>query len=171
MSKLARVLALGALLAATNLAAMTAIAHAQAADAFTAKQAARRPPTQTQVGESWYQRPPTTNQSAVAGDTRRPPHRRPGRPALASPGAPADSSGRAERPTQVAGRVACCADRRAGAGWRACRQASKLASPTSTDRLTPPRSASRWAAAPTRQPHHPACSHSIARNCGDWPLH
>jgi hypothetical protein len=73
MSKLARVLALGALLAATNLAAMTAIAHAQAADAFTAKQAARRPPTQTQVGESWYQRPPTTNQSAVAGDTRRPP--------------------------------------------------------------------------------------------------
>jgi hypothetical protein len=73
MSKLARVLALGALLAATNLAAMTAIAHAQAADAFTAKQAARRPPTQTQVGESWHQRPPTTNQSAVAGDTRRPP--------------------------------------------------------------------------------------------------
>ena len=71
MSKLARVLAVGALLAATTL-AMTGVAHAQAIDEPTGKQAAR-PPTQTQVGESWHQRPPTTNHSAVAGDTRRPP--------------------------------------------------------------------------------------------------
>jgi hypothetical protein len=27
----------------------------------------------TQVGESWHQRPPTTNQSAIAGNARRPP--------------------------------------------------------------------------------------------------
>ena len=72
-SRLASALVLGALLAATNLAAMTGVAQAQATDAPTGKQAARRPPTQTQVGESWHQRPPTTNQSAVAGDTRRPP--------------------------------------------------------------------------------------------------
>jgi len=52
---------------------MTAVAHAQATDAPTGRQAARRPPTQTQVGESWHQHPPTTNQSAIAGDARRPP--------------------------------------------------------------------------------------------------
>jgi len=72
-SRLASALVLGALLAATNLAGMTAVAHAQATDAPTAKQATRRPPTQTQVGESWQQRTPTTNQSAIAGDARRPP--------------------------------------------------------------------------------------------------
>ena len=72
-SRLASALVLGALLAATNLAAMTTVAHAQATDAPTGKQATRRPPTQTQVGESWHQRPPTTNQSAIAGNARRPP--------------------------------------------------------------------------------------------------
>ena len=71
-SRLAQALVLGALLAATNLAGMTAVAHAQATDAPTGKPANRRPPTQTQVGESWHQRPPT-NQSAIAGDARRPP--------------------------------------------------------------------------------------------------
>jgi hypothetical protein len=71
--KLAQALVVGALLAATNLAGMTAVAHAQATDPSTGKHAARRPPTQTQVGESWHQRPPTTNQHTVAGDTRRPP--------------------------------------------------------------------------------------------------
>jgi hypothetical protein len=71
-SRLASALVLGALLAATNLAAMTTVAHAQAIDAPTGRQATRRPPTQTLVGESWHQRPPT-NQSAVAGDARRPP--------------------------------------------------------------------------------------------------
>ena len=73
MSKLTRALVLGATLAAMNLAAMTTVAHAQATNAPTGKQANRRPPTQTQVGESWHQRPPTTNQSAIAGDARRPP--------------------------------------------------------------------------------------------------
>ena len=72
-SRLASALVLGALLVATNLAGLTAVSHAQATDAPTGKQAARRPPTQTQVGEAWHQHPPTTNQSAIAGDTRRPP--------------------------------------------------------------------------------------------------
>jgi hypothetical protein len=71
-SRLASALVLGALLAATNLAGLTAVAHAQATNAPTGKPATRRPPTQTQVGESWHQHPPT-NQSAIAGDTRRPP--------------------------------------------------------------------------------------------------
>ena len=72
-SRLASALVLGALLAATTLAGLTGVAYAQATDAPTGKQAARRPPTQTQVGESWHQHPPTTNQSAIAGDARRPP--------------------------------------------------------------------------------------------------
>ena len=72
-SRLASALVLGALLAAANLAGLTAAAHAQATDAPTGKPAARWPPIQTQVGESWHQRPPTTNQSAIAGDARRPP--------------------------------------------------------------------------------------------------
>jgi hypothetical protein len=61
---------------AATLAAMTAVAHAQAADEPTGKQAARRPPTQSQVGEAWHQpqvapagpddvwRPPTESQVA-----------------------------------------------------------------------------------------------------------
>jgi hypothetical protein len=73
MSKLSRILALGALLAATSLAGMTGVAHAQATDASTAKHTARRPPTQTQVGEDWHQHPAATNQQTFAGDTRRPP--------------------------------------------------------------------------------------------------
>ena len=48
MSKLARVLVLGAMVAAMNLAGMTSVAQAQAND-----QPARRPPTQGQVGESY----------------------------------------------------------------------------------------------------------------------
>ena len=68
MSKLARVLVLGALVAAMNLAAMTTVAQAQAND-----QPTRRPPTQGQVGESWHQPQAPAEQPTVAGDTRRPP--------------------------------------------------------------------------------------------------
>jgi carbohydrate-binding DOMON domain-containing protein len=50
MSKLTRILVLGAALAAMNLAAMTAVAQAQATN--EAKDA-RRPPTERQVGETW----------------------------------------------------------------------------------------------------------------------
>jgi hypothetical protein len=72
-SRLASALVLGTLLAATTLAGLTGVAYAQATDASTGKQAARRPPTQTQVGEAWHQHPAATNQRTVAGDTRRPP--------------------------------------------------------------------------------------------------
>jgi hypothetical protein len=46
-SRLASALVLGTLLAATTLAGLPGVAHAQATDASTGKQAARRPPTQT----------------------------------------------------------------------------------------------------------------------------
>ena len=49
-SRLASALVLETLLAATTLAGLTGVAHAQASDASTGKQAARRPPTQTEVG-------------------------------------------------------------------------------------------------------------------------
>jgi hypothetical protein len=51
--RLAQALVLGALLAGTNLAGMTAIAHAQANDQPTTNHTARRPPTQAQVGEPY----------------------------------------------------------------------------------------------------------------------
>jgi hypothetical protein len=54
MSKLARAITIGAMLAAMNLAGMTAVAQAQSSD--TNKQDTRRPPTEGQVGESWHQR-------------------------------------------------------------------------------------------------------------------
>jgi hypothetical protein len=72
-SRLTQAVVLGALLAATNLASMTAVAHAQSSDEPTSKQDARRPPTQGQVGEAWHQPPPAANQSAVAGHRQRPP--------------------------------------------------------------------------------------------------
>jgi hypothetical protein len=52
VSRRTRALILGATLAAMNLAAMTAVAHAQANDDPDGK-VARRPPTERQVGESW----------------------------------------------------------------------------------------------------------------------
>jgi hypothetical protein len=64
MSKLARTLVLGAMLAAMNLAGMTAVAQAQANDAG---KDARRPPTERQVGESWRQ-PQVTSQEQTAAD-------------------------------------------------------------------------------------------------------
>jgi hypothetical protein len=55
-SRLASALVLGTLLAATTLAGLPGVAHAQATDASTGKQAARRPPTEGQVGEPWHPR-------------------------------------------------------------------------------------------------------------------
>ena len=63
MSKLARALVLGAMLAAMNLAAMTAVAQAQANDEG---KDARRPPTQGQVRETWRERPVTSQQQTAA---------------------------------------------------------------------------------------------------------
>jgi hypothetical protein len=64
MSRLARALVLGAMLAAMNLAGMTAVAQAQANDEG---KDARRPPTERQVGESWHQ-PQVASQEQTAAD-------------------------------------------------------------------------------------------------------
>jgi hypothetical protein len=72
-SRLAQALVLAALLAATNVAGMTAVAHTQATDEPTSKQAARRSPTQGQVGEAWHQPKVTAAVPDVAGDARRSP--------------------------------------------------------------------------------------------------
>jgi hypothetical protein len=63
MSKLARTLVLGAMLAAMNLAAMTTVAQAQANNEG---RDARRPPTEGQVGETWRKRPVTSSQQTAA---------------------------------------------------------------------------------------------------------
>jgi hypothetical protein len=71
MSKLARVLALGALLAAVNLASMTTVAHANDHTAIT--QDGRRPPAERQVGEAWRHPQVAAEQPTVADNTLRPP--------------------------------------------------------------------------------------------------
>jgi hypothetical protein len=73
MSKRARALIVGATMAAMHLAAMTAVAHAQATDEPTGQQAARRPPTQGQVGEAWHPSQVASAESDEAGGTRQPP--------------------------------------------------------------------------------------------------
>jgi hypothetical protein len=71
MSSRTRALVVGAVLAAMQLAAMTtAVAHAQADNEG---KNARRPPTQSQVGEAWHQPQVASSESDVAGDARRPP--------------------------------------------------------------------------------------------------
>jgi hypothetical protein len=81
---------------------MTGVAHAQATDASTAKQAARRPPTQTQVGEAWHQRPAATNQQTFAGDTHQPPTEgqvgEPWHPRVQVPAPPAEPDGQPRWP-------------------------------------------------------------------------
>jgi CHASE1-domain containing sensor protein len=69
MSKLARALALAAMLAAMSLAGMTA-AQAQATDHPT-RQDARRPPTESQVGEYWRDRPAASQEQAGGDATTR----------------------------------------------------------------------------------------------------
>ena len=71
MSRLAQAVVLGALLAAANLAGMTAVAHAQSEPTLTPDH--QRPPTQGQVGETWHQRRAATNQSTIAGHMQQPP--------------------------------------------------------------------------------------------------
>jgi hypothetical protein len=73
MSNRTRTGIVGIMLAAMTLAAMTAVAHAQAADEPTGTQAARRPPTQGQVGEAWHQPQVAPAGPEVAGATRRSP--------------------------------------------------------------------------------------------------
>jgi len=64
-SRLAQTLVLGALLAAMNLAGLTAVAHAQANDDPDGKDA-RRPPTERQVGETWRHRQVATPEQTAA---------------------------------------------------------------------------------------------------------
>jgi hypothetical protein len=71
MSKLARILVLGATLAAISLTG--AVAQAQSNDESASAQDARRPPSQGQVGEAWRQPQAPAEQPTVAGDPRRPP--------------------------------------------------------------------------------------------------
>jgi hypothetical protein len=70
MSRRAHALVVGAILATMHLAAMTAVAHAQANNEG---KDARRPPTQGQVGEAWHQPQVAPSEPNMAGDTRRPP--------------------------------------------------------------------------------------------------
>jgi hypothetical protein len=97
MSSRTRALIVGATLAAMHLAAMTAVAHAQATDEPTGKQAARRPPTQGQVGEAWHRPQVAPDEPAAAGDTRRPPAEsqvvEPWRPQTSVPARPAEPDG------------------------------------------------------------------------------
>jgi hypothetical protein len=60
MSKLTRVLALAAMVAAMHVAGMAAVAQAHPADQVTG-QNARRPPTERQIEEAWRKRPPATS--------------------------------------------------------------------------------------------------------------
>jgi hypothetical protein len=71
MSKLLRILAPAALLAALHLGGSTAVAHANGGSAVIGD--GRRPPTQGQVREAWHRRSVAANQHPVAGDMRRPP--------------------------------------------------------------------------------------------------
>ena len=66
MSKRARALVLGAMLAAMNLAGMTAVAQAQVNDEPTRTQDARQPPTERQVGESYRHRQVASQQQTAA---------------------------------------------------------------------------------------------------------
>jgi hypothetical protein len=61
MSKLARVLVVGATAAAMNLASLTAVAHARANDDPDGKNA-QRLVTERQARETWRKRPPVTSQ-------------------------------------------------------------------------------------------------------------
>jgi hypothetical protein len=65
MSKLTRVLILGATVAAMNLAGLTAVAHAQANDDPDGK-GARQPPSERQVGETWRHDQGASQQQAAA---------------------------------------------------------------------------------------------------------
>ena len=95
MSKLARILALAAVLAAMNL---TAIAQAHPADQPTRQ--ATMPPTETQVGEYWRERPVTAPRPATDDTAHRQPLPQeraatPTEPAAqaTSPAGPAEPSG------------------------------------------------------------------------------
>jgi hypothetical protein len=128
-SRFVQALALGALLAATNLAGMTAVAHAKSEPAVIHH--GRRPPTQGQVGEPWHQRPAATNQTAIAADTRRPPtESQVGEPwhlRVSPPAPPAEPDG--QRPSWPVASLVVLTAALAVAGGLAARRASRRARP------------------------------------------
>jgi hypothetical protein len=65
MSKLTRVLALAAMVAAMHVAGMATVAQSHPADRVTG-QDARRPPTERHVGEAWRKRPPATSRPTTS---------------------------------------------------------------------------------------------------------
>jgi hypothetical protein len=131
MSKLARVLVVGATLAAMSLAGMTTVALAQANDEPTSTQDALRPPTERQVGESWRQPRVAAEQPTVAGDTRRPPTEgqvgEPWHPRLSVPARPAEPSGQPGWLLASLGVLAAALALIAGLAVLAARRASRRA--------------------------------------------
>jgi hypothetical protein len=123
----------GALLAATNLAGLTTVAHAQSNDPSTGKQAARRPPTQSQVGEAWHKHPATTNHSAIGGHTQQPPTEgqvgEPWHLRVQAPTPPAEPKGQSRWPVAS---LAVLAAALALAGVLAATRASRRARPRLT---------------------------------------
>jgi hypothetical protein len=164
MSRRTRALIVGATLVAMQLAAMTAVAHAQAIDEPTNSHDTRRPPTQGQVGEAWRQPREAADAPAVAGDARRPPTEsqvgESWRHQTSVPGA----IGRAGRAARLAHRLAGVPGRSRGPGRRARRTRRQPAQPPTPSRagalitVTP----LDGAAAPTRQPHHLATDELVA---------
>jgi hypothetical protein len=131
MSRLAQAVALGALLVAANLAAMTAVAHAQSEPTLTHDH--QRPTTQGQVGEAWHQHRAATNQSALASDTQRPPTEgqvgEPWHPRVSPPASPAEPDGQPRWPIAS---LAVLTATVALAGGLAARRASRRPRPRLT---------------------------------------
>jgi hypothetical protein len=101
MSKLARALLIGAMLAASNLAGPAAIAQAHAADQPASIHQVMRSPTERQVGESWRHHQVAADQPASRQEVLRPPSERQvgelwrHHPSAAGP--PAEPSGQSSR--------------------------------------------------------------------------
>jgi hypothetical protein len=128
MSKLARALVLGAMLAAMNLAGMTAVAQAQSNEEPAVNQDALRPPTERQVGESWRHRQVAADQPTI-GDARRPPtERQVGefyRHQVSVPAPPAEPSGQPGWLVLVIGVLAAALALGAGLAVMAARRAGR----------------------------------------------
>jgi hypothetical protein len=131
MSKLARALVLGVMLAAMNLAGMTAVAQAQTNHQPASTQDALRPPTERQVGEAWRHRRVAADQPTVAGDTLQPPTEaqvgEPWRHQTGAPVATAEPSGQPSRLVAWLGVVAAALALAGGLAVLAARRAGRRA--------------------------------------------
>jgi hypothetical protein len=159
MSKRTRTRIVAVTLGAMTLAAMTAVAHAQPTD----EQAARRPPTQSQVGEAWHQPQVAPAVADLAGDDRRPPTEgQVGEPWRDQANVPARPVERDGQPGWRLASLGFLAAAPALAGGLAVHAATRPQHPgrpvdLSTVAVTP----CDGAAAPTRQPHHLASNELV----------